>query len=531
MRTRAAAAAIAAGLVLAVTPALAGSGRGPAAPSVDFAGNGVVRGALGAASGTPTQAATAALRRYAGRLGVDAAAFRFESVRTSLVGTHVRGREFRGGVPVAGTAAAVHIVEGQVWQVEARGLATAPGAPAARPVTRETAQRAALARLGARSPVSVVAERALRLSTGRLVDTWRVSVVSRTPSFLGAVDVDAATGRVIGLVDTVKHKDGSALVFDPNPVVTRRDTSLRQPFELGLPADVDLDSDQLTAARRRLPLRSLDAAALAQGTLRGPYVYIADVLKYDDRDGTFDLTRADIGFEGLMAYAHIDRFQRYLQGLGFRGRSAVNAEPQDVQTHFFTGSDNSSYAPAADLMTLGGGGVDDGEDAEVILHEYGHAMQDAQVPNFGATEQGGAMGEGFGDFVAAAYYARTSRGFGDLCVADWDATTYSSSNPPCLRRVDSTKRYPADIEHQVHADGEMWSAFLWRLRARLGSTTISRSDNIIRLVVASHEFLTSQAKFGDGVAALRLAARALRQPAWAGHVDAAARQTNLPRNP
>jgi len=38
----------------------------------------------------------------------------------------------------------------------------------------------------------------------------------------------------------------------------------------------------------------------------------------------------------------------------------------------------------------------------VIVHEYGHAIQDDQVPNFGLSSEGGAMGEGFSDYLAAA---------------------------------------------------------------------------------------------------------------------------------
>ena len=36
----------------------------------------------------------------------------------------------------------------------------------------------------------------------------------------------------------------------------------------------------------------------------------------------------------------------------------------------------------------------------MIWHEYGHAIQDDQVPDFGSTHQGGAIGEAFGDYMA-----------------------------------------------------------------------------------------------------------------------------------
>jgi Zn-dependent metalloprotease len=49
--------------------------------------------------------------------------------------------------------------------------------------------------------------------------------------------------------------------------------------------------------------------------------------------------------------------------------------------------------------------VDDAEDADVIVHEYGHAIQADQVPGFGAGGDAGGMGEGFGDYLAGTISA------------------------------------------------------------------------------------------------------------------------------
>ena len=94
-----------------------------------------------------------------------------------------------------------------------------------------------------------------------------------------------------------------------------------------------------------------------------------------------------------------------------------------------TTQDNSWYTPNTKIITYGTGGVDDAEDAEVILHEYGHSIQDNQVPGFGSGAESGAMGEGFGDYWGASVSAQTSGGFQDTCVADWDSTSYSTSSP------------------------------------------------------------------------------------------------------
>ena len=55
----------------------------------------------------------------------------------------------------------------------------------------------------------------------------------------------------------------------------------------------------------------------------------------------------------------------------------MNKESQDIRINQL-GIDNSFSWDKHDVLRFGKGGVDDAEDAEVILHEYGHAIQDSQ---------------------------------------------------------------------------------------------------------------------------------------------------------
>jgi hypothetical protein len=517
------------GLVLAASllvPALPVLAAGPAlvptdAPAVASS----LVADLGPAVGEPYTAARAALAGSAARLGVDAAAFRFETVRTSPLGTHVRGRAFVGGVPVAGSAALVTLADGRVRQVVAHTSALS-GAPSAAAVTEAAAVAAATEHLGTAAPLRTSAERLLVERAGRLADTWRVAVVSLAPAVAATVDVDAASGDVVDVVAREQFVDGTAKLFDPNPIVTSQDLTLRQPLERQQAVDADLDSAALTAARVDLPMLGLDEAALTSGRLSGPHVNVLAAGYNVVTRNVFDYTRGDPRFEGAMAYAHVDAIQRYFQSLGL---SDVNNEAQEVVAVRVEGFDNSFYQPGNDLMLLGTGGVDDGEDAEVIVHEYGHAVHDAQVPGWGETLEGGAMGEGFGDFLAAAYYGRdASRGFNDTCVMEWDATSYADGPQTCLRRLDTGKRYPQDVEKQVHADGEIWSDFLWRVRDGLGETSQDKSDRSLRLLLSSHELLTPRADFAAAVQALRDAALMLGRPEWEKLVVAEAKATGFP---
>ena len=125
------------------------------------------------------------------------------------------------------------------------------------------------------------------------------------------------------------------------------------------------------------------------------------------------------------------------------------------------------------------GGVDDAEDAEVIVHEYGHAVQDAQVPGFGSSLEAGSIGEAFGDYLAVTVGLHEAKVNGwpvradPTCVADWDSVSYTLA-PHCLRTLSENKHYPEDLQGEVHADGEIWSQALWTIRESLGTTVADR---------------------------------------------------------
>ena len=182
-----------------------------------------------------------------------------------------------------------------------------------------------------------------------------------------------------------------------------------------------------------------------------------------------------------MGYYWVTQAQRYIQSLGFGSTlPAVNKRQQLLRIDQF-GGDNSFYRNGTKKLTitLGKGGVDDAEDAEVIVHEYGHSVQDDQVPGFGSTLEAGSIGEAFGDYLAVTVSSAVTHetAFQEPCVADWDSTSYTPGPVHCLRRLDSTKHYPEDVEGEVHADGEMWSGALWRARGLIGNTTLT--DKVI----------------------------------------------------
>jgi hypothetical protein len=227
-------------------------------------------------------------------------------------------------------------------------------------------------------------------------------------------------------------------------------------------------------------------------------------------NGKFLFKRGQAGFNEVMVYFHIDRVQRYIQELGFNN---VLNKPIKVNVNGPINDDNSSYSPGTKALTFGRGGVDDAEDADIILHEYGHAIQDDQVPGFGESAQAGAMGEGFGDYLAASFFADVKPAKLKPCIGTWDAVAYSGDDPPSLRRLDSNKKFPKDLKGEVHDDGEIWSACLWELRGQLGRQTADK------LILAHHFQISRSAGFEDAANGLVTVDKVLNE----GHNEAVIR--------
>ncbi|WP_028642787.1 M36 family metallopeptidase [Nocardioides sp. URHA0020] len=260
---------------------------------------------------------------------------------------------------------------------------------------------------------------------------------------------------------------GTGSVFEVNPVQSSGDQSLTD--------QKDAASAVPATAYASVALRNLDGSGYLDGrwanvrSSTGPAAY--------STVNSFVYTRDDDRFEQVMAYFWVNQAQEYLQSLGFGTRlPAVNAESQDVRVDQY-GIDNSYSTDKQDFIRLGKGGVDDGEDGEVIVHEYGHAVHDSQVPGFGSSLDAGSIGEAFGDYLAVTVGLDAAGQYGwpvrtpAPCVADWDSVSYTSTRPHCLRRLDSGLVLE-DRQGEVHADGTIWSGALWDIRQRYAALGI-----------------------------------------------------------
>jgi len=425
----------------------------------------------------------------------------------SLLGTHFTYAQTIGDIPVAEATLSVSVApNGDIYKVFNALV------PDARPVLKNTITEKQALQLawnhlkihGSILSEPEVEELVLKTKTASLTPGFRIQIIASKPAGSWQVDVDGRSGTILNvrqLATKTRHDanesfsnydgpvlsleearegiiltkttapesprvNGSALVFEPEP----RTTLLKDDLKDSSPAEA-FTSSYVT--------RALNEITNDNGTYRlvGPYCQIVDgdsphTAPSTSTTAQWTSPRRELAFYDTMCYYHVDRSQRHVQALGFTGDRGIMDRSLETDSNGQSGADNSSFNFTYNsstgkientLLSFGQGGVPDDGDSDVIVHEYGHALNFSIVGNYSGGDTG-AIAEGFSDYWAASHRIELTNGlaYHPSWIFHWDGHSSSTWRGRYLNaysaQYDSSRQYRA---HYPIANGwitdELWS--------------------------------------------------------------------------
>jgi hypothetical protein len=274
-------------------------------------------------------------------------------------------------------------------------------------------------------------------------------------------------GQIVYQRDTRSYSGTDSLVtgniFNPDPL-----TTLQQPYTTG----TFYDNNDANASWLNNQLVSVSFPATFNGTdfrLENSYIKLADVdspnvLPVVSAVPQFNFNRSQTGFEDVNAFYHLNQYRNHVNSLGFTLANQLIT----VDAHAWSGSDQSSFTPNGGNpeLAFGIGGVDDAEDADVLIHEYAHFISYNAAPGSNIGSQRTSLDEAFGDYAAASYSAALSS-YNKDWVFNWDGPVWSNNNLGG-RTVASTKVYPTNLTGSIYQNAPIYSTALMNIHNQIG---------------------------------------------------------------
>jgi hypothetical protein len=299
--------------------------------------------------------------------------------------------------------------------------------------------------------------------------------------------IEAATGKVLQKIDMIRPLNVKGRLISPNPVVKAKNSDLRcicggynqYTLQYCKPPEGFSSSADFEVLKEKVLIRDVEKAQSgADFLLQGPYVKILiwdtqsqswKTAQYCVQNARLDFPIYDnaggVDYECVMVYYHIDLFQRYVQSvLGYTDlcnrqlQARIDCCPDPTKQYM------ACYDPSSKALvfyrTYWSCWNDAAEDAEVILHEYVHAIMGHIVDHTTICKQSefNAIEEGVASFIPCAFFAE-SYPFHYSTWADW---MYSDNLPPADWLEDMAYPYPDWLDRRpmpnaADTDWRSWS--------------------------------------------------------------------------
>ena len=292
-----------------------------------------------------------------------------------------------------------------------------------------------------------LAHRVRQLSSVDPIGEWEVLSDATTGEFLSVADI-AYYGGVA---------DGS--VFDPDPLSSAAATY----DDPGYTDGGDADTAQLTSQTFTEGFSSVVEDPPGTFTLINSWAEIVDSESpfnglFSQNSVNFTFSRMQDGFEASNTFFHIEEFMRYMNitlslSVGpYQYSGGARFDP-----HGLSGSDNSHYSSGSGEVAFGEGGVDDAEDADVVIHELGHGIHDWVTS--GGLSQVNGLSEGTGDYFAQSYSRGQSASIWAPAQAGYHYVFSWDGHNPFWggRTTNYGALYPGGLTGSIHSDGQIWA--------------------------------------------------------------------------
>ena len=404
--------------------------------------------------------------------------------RSGRAGDVIRFKQFSNDIQVYNSEIVVNVLNGIVKYVTNTYNPSVQSISSSMAFTKDAALAIAREHIGAKGAAAFTeTELFVYHVEGVSKLVYRVVIEGDQPSGSWHTFVDALSGEVLRSSDlTCYHKhpqaplplpdppiNGSGNVFDPDPLSVAGATY----GDVGMTDNSDANSAQLQAAMSNVTLYGIEFASGVY-KLKGPYAEIVDTESpynglFTQASSTFNFTRDQDGFEAVNCYHHVDKSMRYINvTLGttlmpFQYVGGVKFDPSGLN-----GADNSHYLGGSGVIAFGEGGVDDAEDADVIIHELGHGLHDWLTG--GNLSQVNGLSEGSGDYWAQSYSRAYSGQWTSSDAAYHYMFHWDGHNPFWGGRTTNYgATYPGGLTGSIHTDGQIWATALMRIYNAIGN--------------------------------------------------------------
>ena len=421
--------------------------------------------------------------------------FNLRMVRKTQAGETLRFQQIKNGVPVFDSEILVHFSpDNEItstasnYDKSVANISTQPS------ITKENA--IAISNQTLKIDSDIVFQECKLFVYNKLENTklvYRVLTDSYAKTGSWETIVDAQTGEVLSTKDVAyyygKHDKkakkpltpmaplalvtGTAKVFNPDPL-----SQAGMTYGGSYADNNDGTNTALDNARVDVVLPEIDLTGTTY-KLKSTYAEIKELGNpnkglFTQSTPNFIFNRNQDGFEAVNAFYHIDKSLRYINqtlGIPCVPYQAANAGAVFFDPHAANSADNSFYTNGQ--LQFGEGGVDDAEDADVVLHELGHGIHDWITG--GGLSQVNGLSEGCGDYWAVSYsrslnqWANTTPEYDYVFSWDghntfWDGriTNYGAS-------------YNGGLVNQIHTDGQIWSTALMKIWDAIGRTKTDKA--------------------------------------------------------